>query len=67
METIPKERLRIIGIQDDISLAIKPNSIAAYGSGASAAAVIMYLFLHILRMFPDITDVLGKIGHRGAG
>jgi hypothetical protein len=50
METIPKERLRRIGIQDDISLTIKPRSIAAYGSIAVAAAVIIYLFLQILRI-----------------
>jgi len=51
METIPRGRLRRIGIQDDISVTIKPNSImipfAAYGSIVVAAAVIIYLFLHM--------------------
>jgi hypothetical protein len=47
METIPKERLHRIGIQNDISLTIKPSS---YGFIAVAAAVIIYLFLQVLRM-----------------
>jgi len=51
METIPKERLRRIGIQSDISLTIKPSSIiipfAAYGFIAVGAAVIIYLFLQL--------------------
>jgi hypothetical protein len=47
METIPKERLRRIGIKDDISLTIKSSSIAAYGFIAVAAAVIIYLFFQI--------------------
>ena len=55
METIPKERLRRIGIQNDISLTIKPSSIvipiAAYGSLAAFAAVIICLSLQMLRMF----------------
>jgi hypothetical protein len=42
METIPKERLQRIGIQDDISVTIKPSNIiirfAAYGYIAVAAA-----------------------------
>jgi hypothetical protein len=45
---IPKGRLRSIGIQNEISLTIKPSS---YGSIAVAAAVIIYLFLQTLRMF----------------
>jgi hypothetical protein len=48
METIPKERLQRIGIQNDIYLTIKPSS---YGSIAVAAAVIIYLCLQMLRMF----------------
>ena len=51
METIPRERLRKIGIQDDISVTIKPSSImipfAAYGFIVVAAAVIIYLFLQM--------------------
>ncbi len=51
METIPKERLRRIGIQNDISVTIKPSSIiipfATYGFIAVGAAVIIYLFLQL--------------------
>jgi len=51
METIPKERLHRIGIQNDISVTIKPSSIiipfAAYGFIAVGAAVIIYLFLQL--------------------
>jgi hypothetical protein len=60
METIPKERLRRIGIQSDISLTIKPSSIAAYGSIAVAAAVIIYLFLQM-----DHHRIVTKIQYDG--
>jgi hypothetical protein len=50
MQTITKERLHRIGIQDDVSLTIKPSSIiipivASYI--VVAAAVIIYLFLQM--------------------
>ena len=59
METIPKKRLRRIGIRNDISLTIKPSSIiipiAAYGSLAASAAVIICLSIQMFK------DVLGKL------
>jgi hypothetical protein len=64
METIPKARLRSIGIQNDISLTIKPSSImipfAAYGSFAVGAAVIIYLFLQL-----DHHRIVTKIQYDG--
>jgi hypothetical protein len=64
METIPKERLRRIGIQNDISLTIKPSSIiipiAAYGFIAVGAAVIIYLFLQL-----DHHGIVTKIQYNG--
>jgi hypothetical protein len=64
METIPKGRLRSIGIQNDISLTIRPSSIiipfAAYGSFAVAAAVIIYLFLQL-----DHHRIVTKIQYDG--
>ncbi|MDQ6868731.1 MAG: hypothetical protein M3178_10110 [Pseudomonadota bacterium] len=66
METIPKERLQRIGIQDDISVTIKRSSIiipfAAYGSIAVAAAVIIYLFLQM-----DHHGIVTKIQYNGCG
>jgi hypothetical protein len=66
METIPKERLQRIGIQGDIYVTIKPSSIiipfAAYGSIAVAAAVIIYLFLHM-----DHHGIVTKIQYNGCG
>jgi hypothetical protein len=46
METIPKERLHRIGIQTDISITNKPSSIIIPVL-VVAAALIIYLFLHI--------------------
>jgi hypothetical protein len=47
MKTIPKECLSIIGIQDDISITIKPSSIivpiAVYDFLAASAAVYGFL------------------------
>jgi hypothetical protein len=64
METIPKERLRSIGIQNDISLTIKPSSIiipiAAYGFIAVGAAVIIYLFFQL-----DHHGIVTKIQYNG--
>jgi hypothetical protein len=55
MRTIPKDRLSIIGIQDDVSITINPNSIivqvAGYGFLAASAAVVICLSIQLLRMF----------------
>jgi hypothetical protein len=54
MKTIPKERLRIIGIKNGISLTTKHSSIiipiAAYGYLVASAAVIICLSVQMLRM-----------------
>jgi len=47
METIPKGRLHRIGIQNENPLTIHRS----YGFIAVVAAVIIYLFLQILRMY----------------
>jgi hypothetical protein len=47
METIPKGRLHRIGIQNEKPLTIHRS----YGFIAVVAAVIIYLFLQILRMY----------------
>ena len=47
MESIPKERLHRIGIENEIPLTIHRG----YGFIAVVAAVIIYLFLQILRMY----------------
>jgi hypothetical protein len=71
MEIIPKERLRRIGIQDDIFVTIKPSSIiipfAAYGSIVVAAAVIIYLFVQmnhpgIVTKFPYNGEAAEQVG-----